>query len=195
MSVIGDYVSREALDRINQYISLLIKWNEKINLISKNTIADVINRHILDSLQLQTYIRNNDSLIDLGSGAGLPGMVLSIAGVKDVTLIESDSRKCAFLLQASKLSYNEITIINKRIEDVSELKCNVLTSRAFASLEKIFNISSKIGVKNKYLLHKGAGYRLEIEDAKKHWLFNQILHDSITSKEGKILEISNLRRI
>lgn len=195
MSDIQDFVSREALKRIVEFERLLLKWNKTINLISTRTSNDIMNRHILDSLQLLPFIDRDSKIIDLGSGAGFPGIILSIAGIKDITLIESDSRKTVFLLQSSKLSSNNIRIINDRIENIDNLQCDIITSRAFAELDLIFEYSSKIKVKNKFLLHKGAGYKNEIQKAKKHWLFNKTVHDSITSETGKILEITDLKRI
>jgi len=180
MSKIDD-VSREVKKLLEQYQKLVLKWNHAINLISKNSSREFWLRHIVDSLQLLKYIDDkNISIIDVGSGAGLPGIVLSIAGVKEVTLIESDERKCMFLFQASKISPNKVKILNKRVEDVY-LECDILTSRAFASLDKIFSYTKNIKVKNKYLLLKGENYLQEFKSECK-------VHDSITSKKGKILE-------
>jgi 16S rRNA (guanine527-N7)-methyltransferase len=195
MNRIEDFVSREAYTKIVEFEKLLVKWNKVINLISPKTVQDIANRHILDSLQLLSYMGKDSKIIDLGSGAGFPAIILSIAGVTDVTLIESDSRKSAFLLQAAKLSNGKVRIINDRIENIDNLTCDILTSRAFSELNSIFEYSSEIEVKDKYLLHKGAGYKNEISKAKNHWLFNETVHDSITSETGKILEITNLVRI
>jgi 16S rRNA (guanine527-N7)-methyltransferase len=195
MRKIEDYVSREAYKKIIEFQQLLLKWNKTINLISSSTVQDVMNRHVLDSLQLLSYMDKCSKVIDLGSGAGFPAIILSIAGVEDVTMIESDSRKSAFLLQAARLSEYKPKIINDRIENIDNLSCDIVTSRAFAELDSIFEYSSKIEVKDKYLLHKGAGYKNEILNAKKHWLFNETVHDSITSETGNILEITDLERI
>ena len=195
MRKIEDYVSREAYKKIIEFQQLLLKWNKTINLISSSTVQDVMNRHVLDSLQLLSYMDKCSKVIDLGSGAGFPAIILSIAGAEDVTMIESDSRKSAFLLQAARLSEYKPKIINDRIENIDNLSCDIVTSRAFAELDSIFEYSSKIEVKDKYLLHKGAGYKNEILNAKKHWLFNETVHDSITSETGNILEITDLERI
>ncbi len=195
MRRVKDFVSREAYAKIIEYEKLLLKWNKTINLVSAKTLQDTTNRHILDSLQLLMYMDKDSKVIDLGSGAGFPAIILSIAGVEDVTLIESDSRKTAFLLQASKLSNGDLKIINDRIENIDGLSCDIITSRAFSDLDSIFNFSRKIKLRKKYLLHKGAGYKNEIANAQKHWLFNATVHDSITSETGKILEITDLERI
>ncbi|MFK7973441.1 MAG: 16S rRNA (guanine(527)-N(7))-methyltransferase RsmG [Rickettsiaceae bacterium] len=187
-------VSREISDNLDKYSVLLLKWNKTINLVSARTIADIDERHINDSIQLMHYIPNkNTSIIDFGSGAGLPGVVLSICGIREVTLIESDERKAAFLLQVAKISSTECKIINDRIENQHDLNCDILTSRATADLNSIFHYCRNIKVRDKYLLHKGKSYAAEIEEARKHWLFDITVHDSITSSEGKILEITALK--
>ena len=91
-------VSRETLDKLSAYVDLLIKWQRRINLVGPNTVADVWRRHLLDSAQLYSHLADPKArLLDLGSGAGFPGLVLSILGAKDVTLIESNQKKCSFL--------------------------------------------------------------------------------------------------
>ncbi len=190
----AEVVSRENKDKLRQYIDLLIKWNKAINLVSSNSIKDIERRHILDSIQLLNYIEKKDiSVLDLGSGAGLPGVVLSICGIKKMVLVESDERKAAFLLQASKISPELIEIKNRRAETLPAGSYDVVISRAFADLGSIFNYCKSIEVKEKFLLLKGKTYEDEIIQARKHWLFKVKIHDSITSIEGKILEITNLK--
>lgn len=187
-----DNISRETIDALEKYQSLTLKWNKTINLVSCNTEHEFWVRHILDSLQLMKYINDqNIHLIDVGSGGGFPGIVLSIAGIKNVTLVESDIRKSIFLLQASKISSNKVKVLNQRIEGV-KLDCDILTSRAFAQLEKIFVYTKHINVRNKYLLFKGEQYQKEIEITKKRWSFCHSVYDSETSNNSKILEISNI---
>lgn len=185
----------ELYKKLDEFRDLLLKWNKKINLISKNTLNSIFDRHILDSLQILEYIPKESEIIDLGSGGGFPGIILSLAGIQQMTLIESDSRKTAFLLQAASLCEQKIDIINERVENIEGLSCDVITSRGFASLDNIFKLSEKISVKDKFLLHKGASYTEELASAEKHWLFKVHAHDSITSDQGKILEISNLVRL
>ena len=188
-------VSRGTIEALEQYKLLTLKWNKSINLISSTTESEFWNRHINDSLQLMKYIECNDiNLIDAGSGAGFPGIVLSIAGIKNVTLIESDLRKATFLYHASKISNHKVQIINQRIENVT-LDCDVFTSRAFAPLHKTFDYGKNISVKSRYLLLKGMEYQKEIKEAQKNWSFCYKVHDSLTSKNGKILEISDVRKI
>ena len=152
----AEVVSRENNDKLKQYIDLLIKWNKTINLVSSNSIKDIEQRHILDSIQLLNYIAKKDiSVLDLGSGAGLPGVVLSICGRKKMVLVESDERKAAFLLQASKISPELIEIKNSRAETLPADSYDVVVSRAFADLSSILNYCRNIEVKEKFLLLKG----------------------------------------
>jgi len=176
-----------------EYQSLLLKWNKSINMISKNSEDDLWERHILDSLQLIKYIKLDARIIDIGSGAGLPGIVLSIGGVKDVTLVESDSRKAVFLRQASKLSLNKISIIEERLDSSFKGNYDILTCRGFGSINNILQLTSNLKL-GRMLLLKGKNCDKEVTEANKHWLFNVLLHDSITG-DGKIVEISNIKRL
>lgn len=182
-------VSREAKEVLVRYQDLILKWNKAINLISKSSEEIIWQRHIIDSLQLCTYIDENDKVMDIGSGAGLPGIVLSIGGIKNITLVESDERKMAFLRQAIKLSTNKIDLFQEKITSTFEGECDILTCRGFASLKEILEITKNITIKKKILLLKGENYNQEITEAKKHWLFNVRVHDSITSGKGKVLEV------
>ncbi len=176
---------------MKEYVDLLIKWNKVINLISHNTLDEIWERHILDCQQLIKFIDPEDMVVDIGSGAGLPGIVLSMSGVKNVTLVESDKRKAAFLLQASRLSPNKVTVINKRIEDL-EIECDILTARAFASINDILRLSSKIFTKKKILLLKGERVETELIEASKNWEFDYKLHSSETDSSGWIVELRKL---
>jgi 16S rRNA (guanine527-N7)-methyltransferase len=177
-----------------EYQKLLLKWNKAINLISKNSEQEIWERHIIDSVQLINYIDFSDHVIDIGSGAGFPGIALSIAGVKHVTLIESDSRKVVFLRQAAKLSTNKIEIIEEKLSENFIGECDVLTCRGFSSIDNIFRLTRGLKIRKKIILLKGESYKEEIIKAQKDWLFNIKLHDSLTSEKGKILEITNERK-
>lgn len=183
-------VSRGVVGKLKEYQQLLIKWNRTINLISKNTETDVWERHILDSLQLLNYVNLDDNICDIGSGGGLPGIVLSIAGVKNVTLVESDKRKASFLLQASKVSSNKVTIVIDRIENVDRM-FDVVTSRAFAELDIILSVAKA----KRYLLLKGKNYQNEIDRAKLTAGFDCKIYGSSTSEEGVVLDITNVKKL
>ncbi len=185
-------VPRELTELIETYKKLLLKWNNGINLISPHTIQDFDERHVLDSLQLLKFMENKDiKLVDVGSGAGLPGMILSIAGIKSVTLVEANRKKSTFLVEAKSISTNEIKIMNERVEKL-KLECDVLTARAFSSLSDLFKMVRNITVKDKLLLLKGSKYKEELRLSKEQWSFDYEIYDSITCKFGKILEIRNL---
>ncbi len=173
-------VSRETF---SSYLELLEKWNSKINLVAKE--EDIWRRHILDSAQLFEFIDPEDRIIDVGSGGGFPGVILSLMGAKNVTLIESDIRKSAFLLQAAKLSPNKITVVNERVEKLG-LECDILTSRAFASIDNILNLCQSIKVNKKLLLLKGQKAMIEIEEAKANWHFEHQMHKN---EHGWIVEL------
>jgi len=159
-------VSRETILKLEEYVELLIKWNQKINLISKNDIPDIWNKHIILCAEVIKYIDNKDiKSVDLGSGGGFPGIILSILGMPNVTLIESNSKKTAFLLQASKISNFSVRIINDRIEK-QQIECDIITSRAFASINQLLECTKYVRFKKFMLLLKGPEVAKEIPNTK-----------------------------
>ena len=175
---------------IDQYIELLWNWNKKINLVSVKDRQELMERHILDSLQLMDYIDQNQVVFDIGSGAGFPGLMLSYAGVKKVNLVEKISKKASFLAVAATLSPNKINIYDQAIEAISSNICDVITARGFSSLENILSLTQGIAKKNtKYILQKGKNIEEEIKNASEKWDFQYILHKSKTSEDGCVLEL------
>lgn len=159
-------VSRETISKLEEYVHLLIKWNQTINLVSKNDIDDIWSKHIILCAELIKYIDDKlVTLVDLGSGSGLPGIVLSILGLQNVTLIESNSKKSAFLLQASKISNFPVRIINDRIEK-QKIQCDIITSRAFASTKQLLECTKYVKFKKFMLLLKGPEVASEIPHTK-----------------------------
>lgn len=155
-------VSRETISKLEKYVGLLTKWNQKINLVSKNDISDIWSKHIILCAELIKYIDDKFiTLVDLGSGSGLPGIILSILGVQNVILVESNSRKAAFLLQASKISNFPVRIINDRIEE-QKIECDIITSRAFASIAHILEYERCVKFTKFMLLLKGPEVASEI---------------------------------
>ena len=148
------------LEKINTYKEMLIDENSRINLVSKTTLADIDNRHFLDSAQLMPLIMNkNKTLLDVGTGAGLPGIILAIAGCKKVNLVEKQGKKCDFLKRVNSQLELEMNIFNSRVEDIVGEKFDYIVSRAFAKIDKIITATKNISHKNtKFILLKGKTY-------------------------------------
>lgn len=189
-------ISKEQEEQLKKYVDFLLKYNEKINLIGKSTIDDIWNRHIIDSLQVIKLIENkNVKLADLGSGAGLPGIVLSIAGIKEVHLFEKSPRKCEFLEQAKQFSKNQIIVHNIDINTFKDNSFNIITSRALGSLDLLLKFSQNLKNNNtKCIFLKGKKVFEELKEAKKYWKMEYNLVDSLTSNEGKIVEVKQFHK-
>ena len=179
------------LEKINTYKEMLIDENSRINLVSKTTLNDIDNRHFLDSAQLMPLIINkNKTLLDVGTGAGLPGIILAIAGCKKVNLVEKQSKKCDFLKRVNSQLELEMNIFNSRVEDIVGEKFDYIVSRAFAKIDKIIIATKNISHKNtKFILLKGKTYLDETKLISKK-KFNIKYFDSLTSAESKIIELS-----
>jgi len=190
-------VSRETLDRFKAYGDLLQTWNRKINLIGKSTAGDVWHRHMLDSAQLFRLIPTSaTTLMDLGSGAGFPGLVLAIMGVPQVHLVESDQRKCAFLREAARVAGVAITIHSKRIEDLAPFPVDVITARALAPVEDLLDWSAPFLTKNtRCLFLKGQNVEVELTETHKRWRIRVDQRQSLTDPRGSILTIDEVRRV
>ena len=137
------------LEKYFIYEELLKKWARVHNLISIKTLSDIRARHILDSESLLPFISLEDRVVDIGSGAGFPGMVLAMNG-RNVTLVESDAKKCLFLEFVSRETNSKVLILNKRLEDVFlDFVPDKITARGVASLRKLIEISTSISQKDK----------------------------------------------
>jgi 16S rRNA (guanine527-N7)-methyltransferase len=178
-------------EKICTYKNMLVDENNRINLISKTTIEDIENRHFLDSIQLISSIANRSySILDIGTGAGLPGILLAIGGCKSVYLAEKQSKKCDFLNRVNESLDLNMRILNLRIEDIVDKKFDYVVSRAFAKLNQIVSLTKNIThKKSKFILLKGKTYLDEIKSINKKG-FNINYIDSITSPDSKIVEIS-----
>ena len=155
-------VSRETLDKLQAYVNLIVKWNKSINLVSASDLDNIWEKHILLCAELMQYIPNiKAKVIDLGSGGGLPGIVLSIMGLKDITLIEANSKKASFLLQAGQISNNTVNVVNDRIENL-HFFCDIVTSRALASVDKLIAMNRYIAFDDKMILMKGPTIEKEL---------------------------------
>jgi 16S rRNA (guanine527-N7)-methyltransferase len=188
-------LSRDTLARLQAYAGLLASWSARINLVASSTLIDPWRRHFLDSAQLLPLIPpGTDSLIDLGSGAGFPGLVLAITGVKGVELVESDARKCAFLREAARVAGASVTIRNARIEAVPARPVAVVTARGCAPLDRLLAYSQRfVGSETVCLFPKGGQARQEVALAQQRWDFDVATHPSRTDPRGAVLYLSRMK--
>jgi len=184
------------LARLEAYADLLVGWSAHINLVGANTLGDLWRRHFLDSAQLFAHVpQATQSLIDLGSGAGFPGLVLAILGVRGVELIEAAARKCAFLREAARIAAAPVVIRNARIEAVPPRIVDVVTARGCAPLDRLLVLAqSFIGPDTVCLFAKGEQAREELTAAKQAWTMDATFHDSCTDRRGVILCLRRVAR-
>ena len=181
---------------IQKYIDSIIKYNIHTNLVGKSTLADPWPKHILDSLQLVSFIKNkNYSILDMGTGAGLPGVVLSLAGYKNVSLVDSNGKKIKFLKTIKNDLGLNLNIILGRLEKLHNLRFDIITSRALAKLNILFGYSQNFMKKNTVLIFlKGKTVNEEIFEAKKNWKFKFQKYRSISDSRGVILVVERLSK-
>jgi 16S rRNA (guanine527-N7)-methyltransferase len=182
-------VSRETLARLEAYAALLVQWAPRINLVAASTLPDLWRRHFLDSAQLWSLIPPEaQSLIDLGSGAGFPGLVLAIMGVPGVELVEADVRKSAFLREAARLTETPVTIRNARIDSVVPHIVDVVTARGCAALDRLLPWAQRfIAPQTLCLFPKGERAAQELAAAERAWDMNVATLPSSTDPRGVIL--------
>jgi 16S rRNA (guanine527-N7)-methyltransferase len=187
-------VSRETLDLFLLYAEILAKWQAKINLISGNTIDNVWIRHFLDSAQLYDFVPSGaKTLLDIGSGAGFPGVVLAVMGVKNITLVEADSRKCMFLGEVLRQTGKHANIVNCRIEEFDGGYFDIITARALAPMDKLLSyIKPHFGPSTKGIFLKGEQVDRELTKAKKHWKLEYKTVPSITNNKGSIIMLEKI---
>jgi 16S rRNA (guanine527-N7)-methyltransferase len=189
-------VSRETYAKLNAYCDLLLKWQRSVNLVGPDTIKDVWRRHMLDSLQLLPLLPTLDvSVMDIGSGAGFPGMVLAIAGVKDVHLVESDHKKITFLREAARVTGVKVQLHHTRVEQVRGVNPDMITSRACSGLVTLCDYSyPHVSRETVCLFLKGRNYATEVENALNTWRFHIMVYPSIVEPQSVVLKISELGR-
>ena len=181
------------------YAALLRKWNPAINLIAPNTVAEIETRHIADAKQLADISAGrNGSWVDLGSGGGLPGLVVAISRPDcAVTLVESDQRKAAFLRSAVReLSLKNAVILCSRIEVADRLDAANLSARALAPLPQLMAyVDRHLASDGVAWLMKGRNWQAEVNEARKTWEFDLTPHPSTTEQDAAILEITGIRHV
>ena len=198
-------VSRESFSDLEIFVDLLLHWQKSINLISGSTVSDVWHRHIADSLQLLPLVSHETrTVLDLGSGAGLPGMVLAIAlkcrSPVSVHLVESNSKKAAFLREAARVTSSPVRVHATRIESLDsaalQIVPDVITARALAPLRLLLEYCEQV-VENRpvALLPKGREVADELTTASKYWNIAYDLHPSLTDSEACILKVKEATRV
>ncbi|WP_299749669.1 16S rRNA (guanine(527)-N(7))-methyltransferase RsmG [uncultured Boseongicola sp.] len=193
-------VSRETIEKLEIYASLLRKWNKTINLVSPGTLDTLWVRHFADSAQLLSLApQNMKKWADLGSGAGFPGAVIAVLTESShpdltVTLIESDQRKATFLRAVARETQTSFTVLAERCESVARLEADVISARALAPLDVLLGyVSRHIARTGTALLSKGASAASEVELAGKTWSFTCESIPSMTDTDAAILKIGEIK--
>jgi len=206
LKVILPNVSRETFDDLETYAALLQQWQRRINLVANATLPVLWQRHVLDSVQLFPLAEKargalSKNWLDVGSGGGFPGLVLAIlikhCGGNQITLIESNGKKAAFLRMVVAKLHLPAQIINQRIKtSYDHVRApDIITARALADLPKLLAlIAPFFGEQTLALLQKGQGFIQEIEQARRKWQFDLVCYPSRIDEESTILAIRNLQK-
>jgi len=193
-------VSRETIEKLNIYNHFLLENNKLLNLIGKTTENNVFSRHFTDSAQIYDLIDDKSEIIDIGSGAGFPGVIIKIFMDSkkiegNIVLLDKSPKKCKFLDNLSKKLDLKVEIKNVKLEHYKFDKISTIISRAFKKVIETIDILFKNNDKiRSIILMKGKTYQHELEDAKKKYTFDLEKFRSITSDESYILKISNIKR-
>jgi 16S rRNA (guanine527-N7)-methyltransferase len=191
-------VSRETLARLKAYVGSLGEWNARHNLVSANSLADVWRRHVADSAQLSPLIpQGSKCLIDLGSGAGFPGMVLALLRPElHVVLTDSTAKKCRFLEEVAAHTGAAVEVRNARMESLPREAFDVVTARACAPLDRLLTYAQRFQARTTVnLFLKGQSVEGELTQAHKSWKMKALKHPSLTDVSGTILEVRELRHV
>ncbi|MFZ9134429.1 MAG: 16S rRNA (guanine(527)-N(7))-methyltransferase RsmG [Candidatus Puniceispirillaceae bacterium] len=188
-------VSRETIDKFRAYLTLLEKWQARINLVANSTLAEAWQRHILDSGQLAAfYPPQTKNIMDVGSGAGFPGLVLAIMGGVTVDLVESDQRKAVFLSTVIGKLDLPAKVHNQRIETLPQLFPDVITARALAPVPKLLKlIENQLSLESVCLFLKGAAVQDELTNLQTYSTMDATTHPSLSGPTGVVLELKNSR--
>ena len=192
-------VSRETLSGFYEYKSLLYKWNEKINLVSKHTLIDIWERHFLDSGQIILNVEaSGKRWVDVGSGAGFPGLVVALLLRDrkvdcDLVLVEKHPKKVFFLKEVIRKLNLSVEVVNDNIYTLEPLNADILTARAFSDLNNLIEIAFRHRKKEGICLFlKGENYRIELDKTLNYWFFDYDIVDSLSSSSGKIIRVKKI---
>jgi len=189
-------VPRETETQLRAFLALLQRWTARINLVADQDDAAIWHRHILDSLQLAPLIPPREGpIVDLGSGAGFPGLVLALVTGRPTHLIEADKRKAAFLLEATRtLGLHHAQVHPYRIEATTPPPAAVVTARALAPLPELLRYAHRLLLpEGVALFPKGRGVQDELTAAARHWTMRTEQFPSRTDPAGTILRLSEIR--
>lgn len=194
-------VSRETIEKLETYAALLKQWQKAVQLVAPSTLVDIWHRHFSDSAQLLAYVPpDTHRWLDVGAGAGFPGLVAAILNAATpgfrAILVESDSRKAAFLGEAARKTGAPVDILCARIELPSTQTkvgpVDVVSARALAPLDKLFNLLVQYqGPETVGLFLKGRDADAEVLQARRRWTFELMLEPSFTDPEGRIVIVRN----
>jgi 16S rRNA (guanine527-N7)-methyltransferase len=192
-------VSRETSERLDRFVAHLLKWQPAVQLVAPSTLAKIWTRHVADSLQLLPDIAEAKEVVDVGSGAGFPGLVLAIAAPdKSIHLVESDTRKASFLREALRITDTAAKVYPERVESVAKripTAIHMVTARAFAPLPRLLELTEPFfqqGARAVFL--KSQDIDDELTTAAKSWNVNFQLRTSQTDPRGRILLIDKAER-
>ena len=192
-------VSRETLNGFYEYDTLMSKWNEKINLVSKNTLVDIWERHFLDSGQIIKHVEvSGKRWVDVGSGAGFPGLVVALLLRDrkidcDLVLVEKNPKKGFFLKEVIRKLNLSVEVVNDNIDTLEPLNADILTARAFSELNNLIEIAFRHRKKEGICLFlKGENYRIELDKTLNYWFFDYDMVDSLSSSSGKIIRVKKI---
>jgi 16S rRNA (guanine527-N7)-methyltransferase len=186
----------ERLSLLERYVSALLESNQEQNLISKSTEAVIWARHILDSAQLERFAPEAGTWLDVGSGPGLPGIVLAILTGKPVLLVEPRRKRMAFLEEVcASLGLEQVRVRQANIERVSDESFDAVTARAYAPLPEIFSSTVQLTRPSTiWILPKGRSAAAELAEAQKTWHGVFHVEQSLSNEEARIIVATGVRR-
>lgn len=192
MTNIPSEISRETMERWKIHQSLIEKWSRALNLVAD--VNHVWERHVVDCAQLVSHVPcEKIRLLDMGSGAGFPGLTLAAATPCETHLVESDARKAEFLREAARQMDVDVTVHVSRVERLTLMNADVITARALASLSHLCEMAHPHLAPDAFCLFpKGNSYIMELDEARKNWMFDVEIFPSQTSPESALLLLRNL---
>ncbi len=189
-------VPRETSEQLRRFAAMLVDENERQNLVAKSTLDDLWRRHIDDAAQLVSHDARSATWLDIGSGAGLPGIVIAILTGNPMILVEPRRLRAEFLRRVVEELGLDATVVQSKVETLQRLPVDIITARAVASIDRLFGMAAHLSHPGtKWVLPKGRSAHLELEEAKKTWQGDFRLEPSRTDPDAHILLATKVRRI